>query len=77
MDFSKLLTPGTLTGLLALASAVAAASGNLKLSSTLSDPNTVTVLTGFAGVLAAIAGALPGVGHTPASSAPQTGSFEK
>jgi len=63
MDFSKFWTPGVLTGFLALAAAAAAAAGNTKLSATLSDPTTVTALTSAAGVLAAIAGALPGVGH--------------
>jgi hypothetical protein len=65
MDFSKLLTPGTLTGLLSLAAALAAAAGNTGLSSTLSSPNTVTALTSAAGVLAVIAGYLPGFGHKP------------
>ena len=70
MDWSKLFTPGTLTGLLSLASAGAAIAGNSKLSTTLSDPATVSTLTAAAGLLAAIAGALPGIGHTPAPAAP-------
>jgi hypothetical protein len=69
MDFSKLLTPGTLTGFVALAAAFAAAAGNTGLSKSLSDPTTVTSLITVAGILAQIAGSLRGVISAPSTPA--------